>query len=225
MGKGKICLLTVCAAVLAFLAGRAAVAGNCAVRAGAGAGAGIKPTVALTFDDGPDPVCTPELLDGLKERDVRATFFLLGQSVEENEAVVKRMKEEGHLIGNHTYSHVELTKLSPEEAQEEVVRTSSEIYKAAGVYTAFVRPPFGEWPDGLEFQVTMIPVKWTVDSRDWYTRNTPVIVKDVLNAVEPGDIILMHDCYETSVAAALQIVDALTEKGYEFVTVDELILE
>ena len=106
-----------------------------------------------------------------------------------------------------------------------MVRTSSAIYDVTGVYTSFVRPPFGEWPDGLEFRVTMIPVNWTVDSRDWYTRNTPVIVRDVLDAAGPGDIILMHDCYETSVEAALQIVDTLKAEGYEFVTVDELILE
>lgn len=218
-------LLTAGMAVFAFLAGRALTAGNCAVRAGAPVNADGRPEIALTFDDGPDEVWTPKLLDGLKEREVQATFFLLGQSIEGNEAVVKRMQEEGHLIGNHTYSHVELTKLSPEEAREEVVRTSSAIYDVTGVYTSFVRPPFGEWPDGLEFRVTMIPVNWTVDSRDWYTRNTPVIVRDVLDAAGPGDIILMHDCYETSVEAALQIVDTLKAEGYEFVTVDELILE
>lgn len=134
------------------------------------------------------------------------------------------MQADGHLIGNHTFSHVQLTKLSPEAAKEEVVKTSSAIYNITGVYTSFVRPPFGEWPKGLEFKVTMIPVLWTVDSKDWYTQNTPVIVKEVLNAVEPGDIILMHDAYETSVESAMQIVDALKKEGYEFVTVDELIL-
>ena len=158
------------------------------------------------------------MLDGLRERGVRATFFLQGQCIEGNEESVRQMQADGHLIGNHTFSHVQLTKLSPEAAKEEVVQTSSAIYNITGVYTSFVRPPFGEWPKGLEFKVTMIPVLWTVDSKDWYTQNTPVIVKEVLNAVEPGDIILMHDAYETSVESAMQIVDALKKEGYEFVT-------
>ena len=225
MRRKSIFLAAAAIAASALLAGGFPASGRRAVHTGAPADGAVRPEVALTFDDGPDAVWTPKLLDGLKERGVHATFFLLGQSVEGNEAVVKRMQEEGHLIGNHTYSHAELTKLPEDEAREEVVKTSRAICEVTGVWPSFVRPPFGEWPDGLEFRVTMIPVKWTVDSRDWYTKNTAVIVQDVLDAAEPGDIILMHDRYETSVEAALQIVDALTEKGYDFVTVDELILE
>ena len=227
MEKGKICLLLICVAIVAFLEGNALTGRNCAVRTGALENRTAdqdEAVVALTFDDGPHPVYTPEMLDGLRERGVRATFFLQGQCIEGNEEIVRQMQADGHLIGNHTFSHVQLTKLSPEAAKEEVVKTSSAIYNITGVYTSFVRPPFGEWPKGLEFKVTMIPVLWTVDSKDWYTQNTPVIVKEGRNAVEPGDIILMHDAYETSVESAMQIVDALKKEGYEFVTVDELIL-
>lgn len=181
------------------------------------------PQVALTFDDGPSRY-TDSLLDGLKERNVKATFFLQGQCIEGREETVRRMHEEGHLIGNHTFHHVQLTKLSDEQARTEVISTSNAIYEITGVYTAYIRPPFGEWKKGLDYNVTMIPVLWTVDSRDWYTQNTPLIVREVLDEVEDGDIILMHDCYETSVEAALQIVDRLQKEGYRLVTVDEMIL-
>ena len=182
------------------------------------------PRVALTFDDGPSKYTT-SLLDGLRKRGVRATFFLQGQCIEGKEEVIKQMQEDGHLIGNHTFHHVQLTKLSDEQAKQEVVSTSNAIYEITGIYTSYIRPPFGEWKKGLDYNVTMIPVLWTIDSRDWYTQNTPVIVNEFMKHVEDGDIILMHDCYKTSVESALQIVDQLKEQGYELVTVDEMIAE
>lgn len=181
------------------------------------------PQVALTFDDGPSRY-TDSLLDGLRERNAQATFFLQGQCIEGREETIRQMHEDGHLIGNHTFHHVQLTKLSDEQARQEVISTSNAIYEITGVYTAYIRPPFGEWKKGLDYNVTMIPVLWTIDSRDWYTQNTPLIVKEVMDEVEDGDIILMHDCYDTSVEAALQIVDRLQAEGYRLVTVDEMIL-
>lgn len=183
------------------------------------------PEIALTFDDGPHEVYTEQLLDGLKERGVQATFFLIGQNIEEKEAVVQRMKEEGHLIGNHTYHHVNLKKISESKAEEEIVMTCNKIYDTVGICTSFVRPPFGEWKQNLDFDITMIPVSWNVDSLDWTTENVDKTVKRVVKDVKEGDIILMHDIYASSVEAALRIVDILQEKGYEFVTVDKLLLE
>lgn len=183
------------------------------------------PKVALTFDDGPDREYTPILLDGLREKGVKATFFLMGQKIEGCEDLVRRMQEEGHLIGNHTYHHVRLPDLSEAEAVEEIERTSNLIYEATGVYPSFVRPPFGEWKKGLDLHVTMIPVLWTVDSRDWITQNTKQILQEVLPNTEDGSIILMHDEFPASVEAALALVDLLKEKDYRFVTVDELLLE
>ena len=165
------------------------------------------------------------LLDGLKERGVQVTFFLIGQNIEGKEDVVKRMKAEGHLIGNHTYHHVNLKEISEKKAEEEVQMTCNKIYDTAGICTSFVRPPFGEWKKNLDFDITMIPVSWNVDSLDWTTENVDKTVKRVVKDVEEGDIILMHDIYASSVEAALRIVDILQEKGYEFVTVDELLLE
>lgn len=183
------------------------------------------PKVALTFDDGPHTLYTPQLLDGLKEREVKASFFLLGKCIDGNEEIVKRMQEEGHLIGNHTYDHVQLNKISDEKACEQITKTCNRIYEVTGVYTAYVRPPFGEWKKDLDCYVTMLPVFWSIDSLDWTTKDVDKVVKKVVKQAEDGDIILMHDEYASSVEAALRIVDTLQEKGYEFVTVDEFLLE
>lgn len=184
-----------------------------------------KPKVALTFDDGPHPRYTPQLLDGLAERDIKATFFLLGRNIEGREEIVKRINEERHLIGNHSYSHVRLTSLRDEKACEEITKTSEMIFDITGEYPTYVRPPFGAWKTGLDCEEELIPVLWSVDSYDWQVQNTGKIVQKVIKDVEDGDIILMHDEYSTSVESALQIVDYLTEEGYEFVTVDEMIME
>lgn len=184
-----------------------------------------KPKVALTFDDGPHPVYTPQLLEGLAERNVKATFFLLGKNIEGQEDVVKRINEEGHLIGNHSYSHVRLTSLRDSKACEEITKTSELIFDITGEYPTYVRPPYGAWKTGLDCEKELIPVLWSVDSYDWQVQNTGKIYNKVINDVEDGDIILMHDEYQTTVDSALQIVDYLTEQGYEFVTVDEMIID
>ena len=142
------------------------------------------PKIALTFDDGPHPVYTEELLDGLKKRKVRATFFPIGNNIEGNEEIVKRMAEEGHLIGSHTYNHVQLNKLSELKAKEEILKGCNKIYETTGVCPSFVRPPFGEWKKNLDFCVTMLPVFWNVDSLDWKLQNTEKIVKRVVKDVK-----------------------------------------
>lgn len=185
----------------------------------------ITAKVALTFDDGPHPVYTPQLLDGLKERGVHVTFFVVGKNILGNEALLKRMETEGHLIGNHTYSHVKLSELDIARACAEVEKTNALICEVTGKEPEFIRPPFGEWKKAMECSFEMIPVLWDVDPLDWTTKNTALVVERVLKDTKPGDIILLHDYYQSSVDAALEIADALTERGYKFVTVDELILE
>ena len=181
--------------------------------------------VALTFDDGPHPVYTEKLLDGLKERNVRATFFVVGKNIPGNEELIRRMDQEGHLIGNHTYDHVKICDMTGQDACSQVEKTSSLIRGITGYDTEFVRPPFGAWNKSMECSFVMIPVLWDVDPLDWTTRNVSTVVSRVLTEVEDGDIILLHDYYDSSVEAALQIADRLSAGGYEFVTVDELILE
>ena len=181
--------------------------------------------IALTFDDGPHPYYTDLLLDGLAERGVKVTLFLLGENIEGREDVIRRMSEEGHLIGNHTFYHVDINSLSMEEACAEIRNTSEAIRAITGQQVEYVRPPYGNWNKELECQVMMIPVFWTLDTLDWKVKNTDRIVREVLEDVEENDVILMHDSYRTTVEAALRIVDELQKKGYEFVTADELILE
>ena len=181
--------------------------------------------VALTFDDGPHPYYTDLLLDGLADRGVKATFFLLGENIEGREDIIRRMHEEGHLIGNHTFYHVDVNSLPLKEACAEIQDTSSAITAITGQQVEYVRPPYGSWNKELECEVLMIPVFWTLDTLDWKVKNADQIVREVLSDVEENDVILMHDSYRTTVDAALRIVDALQEKGYEFVTADELILE
>lgn len=184
-----------------------------------------KKKIALTFDDGPHPIYTERLLDGLAERGVKAAFFLLGCNIEGNEEIVRRMAEEGHLIGNHTFYHVDITMLPQEEACAEIQDTSRKIMEITGEPVEYVRPPFGNWNKELECELMMIPVFWTLDTLDWSTRNTDLLVEQVVSEAEENDIILMHDSYDSTVKAALRIIDLLQAEGFEFVRADELILE
>ena len=181
--------------------------------------------VALTFDDGPRAGSTDVLLDGLKERGVKVTFFVIGIYAEKNPDLVKRIDDEGHLIGNHTYNHVDIARMDDKSAIKEIEMNSDLIESITGKPLEFVRPPFGVWQENLEQELNVIPVMWTVDPLDWTTENVDEIVNRVVTKVEDGDIILLHDCYKTSVKAALRIIDILSAEGYEFVTVDELLLD
>lgn len=183
-----------------------------------------KPKIALTFDDGPS-IYTEELLDGLKKRDVKATFFVIGKSAVSYPKIVKRESAEGHLIGNHTYNHVEITKIGDEKAREEIEKTNQVLEKMLGKEIEYVRPPFGLWQKKLERELNVLPVMWSIDPLDWTTENVEEIVNKVVTQAGENDIILLHDCYKSSVQAALQIIDILQKNGFEFVTVDELLLD
>lgn len=185
----------------------------------------VKPKIALTFDDGPHPIYTPKLLDGLKKRGVKATFFVLGENIVGREDIIKRMADEGHLIGNHTYTHVNLNQLSAEKACGELVKTNDLVRKITGKGTDYVRPPFGVWNKKLECSVNMLPIMWNIDPLDWANTNTSEVVNKVVTKAKENAIILLHDYYDSSVDAALLIVDELQKKGYQFVTAEEIILE
>ena len=181
------------------------------------------PRVALTFDDGPNARYTPLLLEGLRKRNIHATFFLLGENIQKNKKLLLRMQKDGHLIGCHTWSHVQLDKISPSSASREILKTNSLIYHITGTYPTCLRPPYGAWKKDLELPVPMLPVFWYVDTLDWQSQNPENILDIVRKNVQDGSIILMHDSYDSSVRAALAITDELTEKGYDFVTADQLL--
>ncbi len=181
--------------------------------------------VAITFDDGPHPYYTEQLLDGLKERGVHATFFVTGEHAENYPEIIKRMYEEGHLIGNHTYNHIQLTKANGEKFKEELIQTNKILEDITGEEVEFVRPPYGSWDKKFEKELNMFPVLWTIDPLDWCTRNVSCITDTVISKVKDNSIILMHDEYATTVTAALQVVDELQAKGYQFVTVDEILFD
>lgn len=177
--------------------------------------------IALTFDDGPRRETTEGLLDALKERGVPATFFLIGEQIEGNEDLIQRMQAEGHQIGNHTWSHAQLTEMDTEAMLEEVRRTELALTDILGEGEYWLRPPFGWLDETEEIQVPI--VRWSIDPRDWESRDTDAVTEHVLSHAEPGAIILLHDIYPTSVAAALRIIDALRAEDYTFVTVEQLL--
>ena len=183
------------------------------------------PKIAITFDDGPHPYYTEQLLDGLKERDVPATFFVTGKQAEAYPELIRRMQDEGHLIGNHTYSHIQLGKENRERYIEELVKTNEVIKEITGEEIQYVRPPYGSWDKSIEAELTMFPVLWTIDPLDWCSDNISCIVQKVTAKAGENDIILMHDQYKTTVTAAFEIIDELQAQGYEFVTVEEILFD
>lgn len=185
----------------------------------------IEKKIAITFDDGPNSDYTEMLLKGLKERGVKATFFLLGKEAERYPKIVEQIHEEGHLIGTHSYEHVNLSNLCDEAAIEQVDKTNTAIYEITGEYPEYIRPPFGCWKCNLDYETKMIEVLWDVDPLDWKTSNSDVIAKRVIDKVEENDIILLHDASESSVKAAFKIIDELQREGYRFVTVDEILFD
>ena len=181
--------------------------------------------IALTFDDGPHPIYTPELLEGLRERGVAVTFFVTGANATLYPELIAQMQEDGHVVGNHTYHHVQLSSVGEEIFLQELRETNRVLEGILEEDVLYVRPPFGDWTKSIEKEINMFPVLWDIDPLDWCTGNTSQIVKKVLDNVEDNSIVLMHDEYATSVEAALQIVDELLEDGYQFVTVEEILLK
>lgn len=181
--------------------------------------------IALTFDDGPHPSYTEELLDGLKERNVQVTFFVTGEHAALHKDLIARMQKEGHLIGNHTYSHIQLQRDNLAAFREELVHTNEVLSEIIGEEVLYVRPPYGIWDKSLETELNMIPVLWTIDPLDWCSKNEECVVKRVVTKARENGIILMHDYYDTSVKAALSVVDELTSRGYTFVTVDKVLFD
>lgn len=180
-----------------------------------------KKYVALTFDDGPSSF-TDRLLDCLEKNKAKATFFMVGKEVEYFSEEVKRMDKLGCELGNHTYSHADLTTLSPEEMSSEIGKVDQLLLDLTGQGASVVRPPYGSVNSSVKTTVGTPMVLWTVDTLDWESQD-PQKIADVVKAeVTNGSIILMHDIFSTSVDAAEIFIPQLKKEGYEFVTVHEL---
>ena len=179
--------------------------------------------VALTFDDGPSGRYTRHLLEGLRERDVKATFFLCGYRIAQYPELTRQLYAEGHEIGYHGYSHRVMTQMSRRDIARELQDTQALLPETCN--PQFLRPPEGKTSDAL-IQVAqarqLAILGWSVDPKDWATTETANVERAVLGSVEDGDIILLHDMTMSSVRAALSIVDTLREQGFRFVTVSEL---
>ena len=218
MGKRRTAAALLCALLLTGCAGSGAVEAD-----GTAQITEEVKYVALTFDDGPRRATTTRLLDGLKERGAAATFFLVGEEIAGNEDLIRRMAEEGHQVGNHTWSHMRLENASPETVRQEIQRTGEALDAILGPGSYWLRPPYGLLPAKAETLIPVPMVKWSVDPRDWESRDAKKVTDAILKAVKPNSIILLHDIYPTSVDAALQVVDTLQAQGYWFVTVEELL--
>ena len=185
------------------------------------------PYIAITFDDGPSAQLTPRLLDILKERGIKATFFVVGQNAVEYPDIVLRMASEGHEIANHSWSHPALTKLGAESFRKQIENTNDAIEKLTGKRPVLMRPPYGATSSILNKRLIeeygLKVILWSVDPLDWRYRNSNRVYNQIVQNTHPGSIILTHDIHATTVAAMPETLDALLAKGYKFATVSELI--
>ncbi|MBR2935327.1 MAG: polysaccharide deacetylase family protein [Oscillospiraceae bacterium] len=184
-----------------------------------------KKLVALTFDDGPHPEFTGPLLEGLRERGVKATFFLVGTQIQYAPELVSRMAREGHQIGVHTYSHVSVVGLEQEEFCLQVEGTRRLIYSLLGERELWLRPPYGILDENAQHWADSPVVLWSVDPEDWKDTNVDRIREHIVSHTRDGDIVLLHDIYPTSVEAVLEAIDQLQKQGFQFVTVAQLMEE
>ena len=179
--------------------------------------------IALTFDDGPSGRYTRRLLEGLEERDARATFFLCGYRIEQDPELVEQIFSAGHEIGIHGYSHRNMRELSRRQIAAELEDTRELLPE--GCSPVWLRPPGGCCSDGVR-QVAGVTgyalLDWSLDPRDWATRDTAAVKKAILTAAKDGDVVLLHDMTDSSVDAALSVIDSLQQRGFRFVTVSEL---
>lgn len=181
-----------------------------------------KPMVAITFDDGPSAIYTPAILDILKEHDSAATFFVLGTEAEQYPEILQRMVNEGNEIGNHSYSHLNLTLLTDAELAYQIETPQVIIKGITGQAPTILRPTYGFINDELLTKIPLPIILWSIDTVDWQSRNANVINNIIIENVKDGDIILMHDIYGSTLEAVKEVVPQLISKGFQLVTISEM---
>lgn len=182
----------------------------------------LVPCAALTYDDGPDAKTTPQLLGILKEKNAQATFFMTGSNTAASPATARQVADAGHAVGNHTFSHPYLTKLSPAAVKNEMDRTDAAIRAATGSFPSFMRPPYGAANAAVQAAVGKPLIIWAVDSLDWQSKNPAMFVPKVLTEITPGAVVLMHDVFPTTIAGQPELITSLQTQGYRLVTVPQL---
>lgn len=187
--------------------------------------------LALTFDDGPSPLYTPQILAILQQYNVKATFFCIGQQVQTNAALVQQVRNTGQLIANHTWDHADLTTLTPAAIRTELRSTTAIITRTVGTHVQIFRPPYGAINAMVRLaaaQLGLLPVLWNVDTNDWRLRGTQSIINAALIGAANGAIILMHDGggnRAQTVEALPTIITTLRARGFKFVTIQQLIMD
>ncbi len=186
-----------------------------------------KPMIALTFDDGPKAGVTDWLLDELGKRNVKATFFLIGSQADlpENREIIRRMAEEGHQIGCHTYHHVQMTALPENEQEQEIRQWYQAVSGIIGDFSYAIRPPYGCVNNRVCESLHVPVILWSVDTEDWTGKSAREIADYVISEAKDGDIILLHDIFKESVRGAVMALDDLMRRGYTFVTVNDLLTD
>ncbi|MCB5951323.1 polysaccharide deacetylase family protein [Enterococcus sp. BWT-B8] len=182
-----------------------------------------KKYIALTFDDGPNPLTTPKLLDILREKNVKTTFFMLGENAAKHPEIVRRAVAEGHDVASHSYSHPKLTAIEPKSIKEEVHATDKVLFEITGKLPTTFRPPYGAVDSQAAEIIDRPIIQWSVDSEDWKSKNSKKIIKRVQETSNNYSIILMHDIYSETVEAVPKIIDDLRAEGYEIISPDELL--
>ena len=178
--------------------------------------------IALTFDDGPGEY-TSTLIEGLNERGAKATFFMVGSCVEQYPEVLPQMVNGGHQLGNHTYNHTDITTVTHQEMSDQIAKTDTAVYQACGQLPTAFRPPYGSYNAETNKAINKTITMWSVDTVDWNLKSSNAVKDAIVSQCKDGDIILMHDIYKNTVDGALAAIDELQNKGFVFVTVDELL--
>lgn len=185
------------------------------------------PFLALTFDDGPHPTNTPRLLDILRSRNVKATFFVVGTNAKRYPDILRRIVAEGHEIANHTVSHGNITKMSPDEVRSELRNANEAIVSATGITPRLFRPPYGAITSSqkswIREEFGYPSILWSVDPEDWKKPGSSVVANRLVSGARPGGILLLHDIHAPTIDAVPMAIDQLLAKGFQFVTVTQLI--
>lgn len=179
--------------------------------------------IALTFDDGPHPTITHEILKTLEKYNAKATFFVTGHRVEKSPNVLKDIYEAGHEIGNHTFNHLKLTDLPKNQSDAQIVTTDNLVKSIIGEEPTLFRPPYGSFNKEIQNSLSVPLIMWSIDTLDWKHRDPEKTLQAVKQNAKNGSIILMHDVHQTTADALDQVLSYLSKQGYEFVTVSEIL--